>query len=49
MKVFDMNHNFETRIIIYSVILGMMFFIALIIAYRHRPGNKRQCINHKSL
>lgn len=33
-----MMANFENRIIVYSIVLGVIFFVALYLAYRNRPG-----------
>lgn len=43
-----MNNNFETRIIIYSLILGVMFIGAIILALWHRPGRNKRIANGES-
>lgn len=34
-----MTNNFETRLVIYSVILGVIFAYAVYLAIKHNPDN----------
>lgn len=39
-----MTINFQTRIIIYSLILGVMFVVAIYLAMRHKPDRHKRVI-----
>lgn len=43
-EVKTMTDNFQTRIIIYSVILGVMFAAAIYLAMRHKPDRHKRII-----
>lgn len=44
-----MTDNFETRLAIYSFILGVMFIIALYLAFRHKPDKKKRIYGNGNL
>lgn len=39
-----MANNFETRILIYSIILAVMFAFVIFMAYLNRPDKKKRIV-----